>query len=150
MTVLAWRAISLLVCVVSANCCPRFSVLICSAGETPSLQAQVQNKKAFTKLDVDVAITELDVRLNLPPTAATETQQVLDYYNSVKSCTKVKRCIGVTVWDFDDTYSWIPGTFPGQGYGDLFLQRGGADHPLTKKAPYDGCLEALTGKPEGP
>ena len=110
---------------------------------------QTKNKKAFTALDVDVAVTELDVRLNLPATAATEKQQVADYYTSVKSCAKVKRCIGVTVWDFDDTYSWIPSTFEGQGYGDLFLQPGGTGHKLVKKAAYDGCLEALTGAPEG-
>jgi hypothetical protein len=29
------------------------------------------------------------------------------------------------------------------------LQPHGANHPLVKKAPYDGCLEALTGAPEG-
>lgn len=108
--------------------------LISATGETPSLHSQTINKKAFTKLGVDVAITELDIRMNLPPNVTTETQQVLDYYNSVKSCTNVKRCIGVTQWDFDDTYSWIPSTFPGQGYADLFTQPGGADHPLVRNS----------------
>ena len=93
-------------------------------------------------------ITELDVRVTLPPTAESETQQVVDYYNSVKSCVDVKRCIGIVVWDFDDTYSWIPSTFAGQGYGDLFLQPGGANTKLVKKAAYDGVLEALTGAKE--
>ena len=88
------------------------------------------------------------MRCNLPPTLAEEKQQVADYYSSVKSCVNVKRCIGVTVWDFDDTYSWVPGTFPGQGYADIFLQPKGSDHPLKKKAAYDGCLEALQGQPE--
>ena len=128
---------------------PLQATLTHDTGETPSLSAQTKNKKAFTALDVDVAVTELDVRLTLPATAETEKQQVADYYTSVKSCVNVKRCIGVTVWDFDDTYSWIPTTFAGQGYGDLFLQPGGPDHPLVKKAAYDGCLEALTGQPEG-
>lgn len=104
--------------------------------------------EAFTALGVDVAITELDVRLTLPPTEATEAQQVQDYYNSVAACVAVKDCIGITVWDFDDTYSWVPGTFPGMGYADLFLQPGGPDTPLVKKAAYDGCLQALTGAPE--
>ena len=113
------------------------------------MKAQTKNQKAFTALDVDVAITELDVRLSLPPTAASETEQVADYYTSVKSCVNVNRCIGVTVWDFDDAYSWIPSTFAGQGYGDLFLQPCGSGHKLVKKAAYDGCLEALTGAPEG-
>ena len=123
--------------------------LTSDTGSTPSLADQTANKRAFGRLGVEVAITELDVRLNLPPTAATEKQQVLDYYNSVKSCVNVHCCVGIVVWDFDDTYSWIPSTFQGQGYGDLFLQPGGTGHPLVKKAAYDGCLQALTGQPEG-
>lgn len=51
-------------------------------------------------------------------------------------------------WDFDDTYSWVPSTFAGQGYADLFFQPKGAGTPLVKKAAYDGCLQALQGKPE--
>ena len=118
-------------------------------GSTPSEADQTANKEAFTALDVEVAITELDVRLNLPPNATSEAQQVRDYYASVKSCVNVERCVGVVVWDFDDTYSWIPNTFEGQGYGDLFLQPGGTGNPLVKKAAYDGCLRALRGQPVG-
>ena len=89
------------------------------------------------------------MRTVLPPTAEAETQQILDYYNSVKSCVNVKRCVGIVVWDFVDTYSWIPSTFEGEGYADLFIQPGGTGTKLVKKAAYDGCLQALTGQPEG-
>lgn len=119
------------------------------AGETPSQASQETNMNAFTALGVDVAVTELDVRVMLPPTEADQEQQVKDYYSTVAACVNVKRCIGVTVWDFVDTYSWVPSTFAGQGYADLFLQPKGADTPLVKKAAYDGCLQALTGQPEG-
>lgn len=44
----------------------------------------------------------------------------------------------------DDTYSWIPSTFAGQGYGDLFFQPGGQDTPLVRKAAYDGVVAGLT------
>jgi len=118
------------------------------AGETPSQASQETNMRAFTALGVDVVITELDVRLALPPTAATEAQQVADYYSSVAACVAVDGCVGITVWDFDDTYSWVPSSFAGYGYADLFLQPGGFNHTLVKKAPYDGCLEALTGAAE--
>ncbi|OQO15243.1 hypothetical protein B0A48_00626 [Cryoendolithus antarcticus] len=118
------------------------------AGETPAKADQVANMQAFTALDVDVVVTELDVRLDLPATAASESQQKLDYYNTVAACVSVARCVGVVVWDFVDTYSWIPSTFPGQGYGDLFLQPGGANTPLVKKEAYDGVLEALEGLAE--
>lgn len=72
-----------------------------------------------------------------------------DYYDSVKSCVDVARCVGIVVWDFDDTYSWVRGAFAGQGYADLFLQPHGANKPLVRKAAYDGVLEALTGAAEG-
>lgn len=72
------------------------------AGETPSQAAQQANMNAFTALDVDVVVTELDVRLSsLPPNATSEAQQVKDYYSSVAACVSVKRCVGITVWDFD-------------------------------------------------
>lgn len=60
---------------------------------------------AFVALDVDVVITELDVRLPaLPPNATSQAQQVADYYNSVAACANVERCIGITVWDFVGEY----------------------------------------------
>ena len=31
------------------------------------------------------------------------------------ACLAVSRCVGITVWDFSDGYSWIPSVFPGQG-----------------------------------
>lgn len=75
------------------------------AGETPSQADQEANMNAFTALDVDVVITELDVRLPaLPPNATSQAQQVLDYYNSVAACANVDRCVGITVWDFVGEY----------------------------------------------
>lgn len=103
--------------------------------------------QAFTALGVEVTVTELDVRLDLPPTVATERQQARDYYATVAACVNVEGCNGIVVWDFVDTYSWIPSTFEGQGYGDLFLQPGGTGNPLVKKVAYDGVLQALRGEP---
>ena len=123
-------------------------------GESPSKAQIVQNIQSFAAVGVDVIITELDVRTVTPPSAAIQTQQVVDYYNTVAACVAAKGtssnkgCLGAVVWDFDDTYSWIPQTFAGQGYGDLFLQPGGANTTLVKKAAYDGVLEALTGAAE--
>ncbi|KEQ74867.1 glycoside hydrolase [Aureobasidium namibiae CBS 147.97] len=110
-------------------------------GETPSRAAQSANMQAFASLNVDVAITELDIRAEVPPTAAAQQQQVLDYESSVGACADVDACVGITAWDFDDSYSWIPSTFPGQGYGDLFFQPGGYNTPLVRKAAYDGCID---------
>jgi len=114
-------------------------------GETPSAASQIQNMNAFTALDVDVAVTELDIRTNTPATVAAQQQQVLDYASTVAACHNVTRCVGVTVWDFDDTYSWIPSTFAGQGWGDLFFQPNGSNTPLVRKAAYDGVLYGWQG-----
>lgn len=90
-------------------------------GETPSRADQAAVKQQFAALGVDVAVTELDVRFSsLPPTDAQLAQQATDYDNSVGSCLDTPECVGVTVWDFDDEYSWIPGTFSGSGEADLY------------------------------
>lgn len=113
-------------------------------GETPSRAVQTANMNAFAALNVSVAVTELDIRGNVPITAADQQQQVLDYASTVGACADVDACVGVTAWDFDDSYSWIPSTFPGQGYGDLFFQPGGYNTPLVRKAAYDGCIQVNT------
>lgn len=76
-------------------------------GSTPSLADQVANMKAFAALGVEVAITELDIRTTVPATEAAQLQQVKDYNTSVSACREVSECVGVTIWDFDDEYSWV-------------------------------------------
>ncbi|MCJ1390275.1 hypothetical protein MMC18_003133 [Xylographa bjoerkii] len=115
-------------------------------GETPSQSSQMANMAAFAALGVEVAQTELDVRSpTLPPTIAQQEQQELDFHSSVAACVMTEACVGVTLWDFDDTYSWIPSTFPGQGYGDPWFEPAGTD-TLVKKIAYDGIVDALLGK----
>ena len=70
---------------------------------------------AFVALGVDVAITELDIRTTTPATAAAVTQQAKDYAATVGACKAVTRCVGFTIWDYTDKYSWIPNVFSGQG-----------------------------------
>ncbi|MEU8679404.1 endo-1,4-beta-xylanase [Streptomyces sp. NPDC048560] len=74
-----------------------------------------ENLQRFADLGLDVAITELDVRMRLPQdTAKYQTQ--IDYYGRVtQACMAVTRCVGITVWDYTDKYSWVPGTFSGEG-----------------------------------
>lgn len=69
----------------------------------------------FTALGLEVAITELDIRTNTPASQASLQQQQKDYQAVVQACTNVKGCVGITVWDFTDKYSWVPSTFSGQG-----------------------------------
>lgn len=74
-----------------------------------------QNIEAFTALGVEVAITELDIRMTLPSTPTLLAQQQKDYQTVITACKNVEGCVGVTIWDYTDKYSWVPQTFSGQG-----------------------------------
>jgi endo-1,4-beta-xylanase len=74
-------------------------------GSSPTIDQQIENMKAFTDLGVEVAITELDIRLDLPLTDEKLAQQSLDYAAAVGACVQVKKCVGITVWDFYDPVS---------------------------------------------
>jgi endo-1,4-beta-xylanase len=74
-------------------------------GLTPSLEEQLESMDAFTQLGVEVAITELDIRMPLPATPAKLEQQKKDYSTTVDACMRTKSCVGVTVWDFWDMVS---------------------------------------------
>lgn len=69
-------------------------------GQVPSTLQQ--NLQQFTSLGVEVAITELDIRMTLPSTAALLTQQQNDYRAVIEACKAVSGCVGVTVWDYTD------------------------------------------------
>ncbi len=69
----------------------------------------------FAALGVEVAITELDVRLLLPADDATLALQAEDYASVVEACRKTPRCAGVTTWGVADGRSWIPSFFAGYG-----------------------------------
>ncbi|CAG8077332.1 unnamed protein product [Penicillium nalgiovense] len=108
-------------------------------GSTPSQSAQTTNLAAFTALGVDVAYTELDIRMTLPSTTALLTQQSTDYKNTVAACMANTKCVGITIWDYTDKYSWVPSTFSGQGDACPW------DKNLVKKPAYAGILAALGG-----
>lgn len=113
-------------------------------GGTPSVADQVTAKQGFLDLGLDVAITELDVRFVAAPyyTAAGEATQAQNYYDSVTSCMQVgRKCIGITVWDFDDKYSWVPSAFAGQGGADIY------NDTLQRKPAYYAIADAINGVP---
>jgi endo-1,4-beta-xylanase len=108
-------------------------------GQVPADFAQ--NISRFTAAGFDVWLSEVDVRMTLPATAAMLAQQASDYTKIVNACLAVKRCVGITVWGFTDLDSWVPGTFPGQGAADIF------DTNVDPKPAYGAVLTALGGAP---
>jgi endo-1,4-beta-xylanase len=81
-----------------------------TAGSAPSLDAQIENMRLFAEMGLEVAITELDVRVHEPENSTNLEQQSRDYENTVGACMQVDECIGITVWDFYDPVSEISRT----------------------------------------
>jgi endo-1,4-beta-xylanase len=110
-------------------------------GQVPSsMQANMQR---FADLGLDVAITELDDRIQLPTNNSSLQQQATDYGNVVKYCLAVARCVGISQWGVDDGHSWIPGTFPGYGAATLY------DSNYQPKPAYNATVTALGGSTGG-
>ncbi|KAF3766952.1 glycoside hydrolase family 10 /Carbohydrate-binding module family 1 [Cryphonectria parasitica EP155] len=112
-------------------------------GETPSESTLLAQIETFAALGVEVAYTEVDVRFtSLPPTTAGLAQQATDYGSVTSACLASDACVGITVWDFDDAYSWIPSTFSGEGDACLYWAN------LTTKPAYD-TVESLLASAAG-
>ncbi|MFD1146149.1 endo-1,4-beta-xylanase [Saccharothrix hoggarensis] len=80
------------------------------------LQANLQR---FADLGLGTAITELDVRMDLPangvPTAEMLEKQADYYRRTLTACLNVEGCDSFTIWGFTDKYSWVPVFFSGEG-----------------------------------
>lgn len=100
-------------------------------------QSFVKNLRRFTDLGLDVAITELDVRVKLPASGTDLVKQADIYGQATKACLAVPRCVALTIWSFTDSYSWVPGFHPGYGSAGIF------DGGLAPKPAYSEVLRAL-------
>jgi endo-1,4-beta-xylanase len=88
------------------------------AGAAPKDLGAVMDE--FAALGVDVAITELDMRIRLPVDLKSLATQAADYAAVVGACRATPRCVGVTTWGVTDDHSWIPSFFSGYGAALLF------------------------------
>ncbi|MCX3062950.1 endo-1,4-beta-xylanase [Streptomyces beihaiensis] len=96
-----------------------------------------QNLQRFADLGVDVAFTELDIRMTLP-SDPTKLAEQADWYGRItRACLAVRRCVGITLWGYSDRHSWIPSVFPGEGAALPW------DEYLQPKPAYYAIREAL-------
>ncbi|KOV89301.1 endo-1,4-beta-xylanase [Streptomyces sp. NRRL B-3648] len=95
------------------------------------------NLRRFSRLGLDTALTEVDVRMQLPATGEKLAEQAAWYRDLTAACLAVRRCVGVTIWDYTDKYSWIPAFFPGEGAALPW------DEELRPKPAYRALREAL-------
>ncbi|WP_327351600.1 endo-1,4-beta-xylanase [Streptomyces sp. NBC_01304] len=96
-----------------------------------------QNIQRFADLGLDVALTELDIRMILPTDPAKLAQQADMYGRVTDACLAVRRCVGITVWGYSDRHSWIPPVFPGEGAALPW------DENLQHKPAYDTIAASL-------
>ncbi|NJP88231.1 endo-1,4-beta-xylanase [Nonomuraea sp. FMUSA5-5] len=90
--------------------------------------------RRFADLGLEVAITELDVRMVLPVTPEKLATQATYYSRALTDCLSVKACREMTVWGFTDRHSWVPGWFEGEGAACLL------DENLAPKPAYQALL----------
>ncbi|GGO53740.1 endo-1,4-beta-xylanase [Streptomyces lasiicapitis] len=96
-----------------------------------------QNIQRFADLGLDVALTELDIRMPLPSDTAKLARQAEFYGRVTDACLAVRRCVGITLWGYSDRHSWIPPVFPGEGAA---LPWNGN---LRRKPAYDAIAKSL-------
>ena len=94
----------------------------------------------FGSLGVDVAATELDLRIRLPADDKALARQAEDYASVVRACRSTPRCVGVTTWGITDDRSWIPSFFSGYGAALPF------DEAYRPKPAVAAIIEAFAGK----
>jgi len=96
-----------------------------------------RNMERFAALDLDVALTEIDVRIQLPVTEQALAQQAKDYASIAQACLAVPRCVGMTMWGVTDKHSWVPEGLPGFGAAHLW------DEQYKEKPAYAALQQAL-------
>lgn len=58
------------------------------------------NMERFTSVGLEVAVTELDIRITLPATEEDLQNQATQYAQVVQACVNVKKCVGVVSVSF--------------------------------------------------
>src|SRR5437867_2205984 len=77
------------------------------------------NARRLADLGLEISITEMDVRINLPSTSEKLAQQADAFRDAIDFCLTQPNCKALLMWGFTDKYSWVPGTFA--GWGDALI-----------------------------
>jgi endo-1,4-beta-xylanase len=120
--------------------------------DTPPVADMVANMDRLAALGLEVAITEMDIRLPitriaqgvyLPPSAAALEQQHDAYERVASACAARAACKTFVTFGFTDRYSWIPETpeFIGEGAALPF------DENYRPKPAYYGIREGFGERP---
>ncbi len=106
-----------------------------------NLPSFVQNMQRFADLGLEIYITELDVRMQLPVTPKKLATQANVYAGILNACLAQSACRAFQMWGFTDAHSWVPSFFPGYGAALIF------DEMYQPKPAYDALSLGLSQCP---
>ena len=66
--------------------------------ELPAAEDMANSLRSLTDLGVDVAYTEMDVRIKMPSSQQKLQKHAAGYAALAASCLMVPRCVGITIW----------------------------------------------------
>lgn len=78
------------------------------------------NAGRLTDLNLELSITEMDVRLKLPAASEDLQKQAAAYRDVADFCLAQTACKALLIWGFTDKYSWIPKEFKNTGGALIF------------------------------
>lgn len=78
--------------------------------------------KSNNVLGLEVAYTEVDIRIPLPASPKDLAQQAKEYSTIVRACKETTGCVGVSVWGVGSSDSWVPSAFHGAYSSMGFLE----------------------------
>jgi endo-1,4-beta-xylanase len=106
----------------------------------PEPQDVAANMERLAALGLEVHITEMDVRIDLPATQEELDEQARVYRDMLQVCLSAENCTGFVLWGFTDSHSWIPDFFQGCGAALIFDK---AYHP---KPGCNALMDVLSGR----
>ncbi|MFH1566874.1 MAG: endo-1,4-beta-xylanase [Gemmatimonadota bacterium] len=107
----------------------------------PEPEQIAANMARLADLDLEIHVTEMDVRLPLPATAASLEAQAEVYGRILQVCLDCPACTALVLWGFTDRHSWIPHFFKGFGAALVF------DDEYRPKPAYRALAAGLEGPP---
>lgn len=103
-------------------------------------QEMVENMARIAALGLDISLTEIDIRIELPADSVKLQEQREAYETVLSMCLAQPACKSFFIWGMRDGQSWINSRYEGFGAPLLFSGTGSEYNP---KPAYDGLIHVL-------
>lgn len=77
--------------------------LIVGNGAIPTMYQPLQT---LANTGLDIALTELDIRMTMPSDSTKLSNQQTNYQQAFNACIRIPKCVGVTTWGVTDKVSF--------------------------------------------